>query len=535
MKTSLRSFRRFLAVLLIAVPALLSGCAAEESFAPITPIKEAYEYTTTNRVYTHPAMLTVERQVEYLTLTIDDGFFFCDTTDTQQADEFINSQRTLLRFLRDNGVETQKLNYFAMDTDDSFSESEKKRAHIALPHAKSCHQVLITLQTLWGDYTDYGYLYALSNAIAAHLGWQTDTIEEAEPSALDAFFSENPAALNLLYPCFSEVFASAETVRSCKALSTQLLEKLDLSEALAKPITEQVSDFRALADAYAQELSADFIRQKSGYAYYGTYIPLKIRTTYAQHFIDRGYEDFFRVYQEERGDHSFDYFGDYRSIFTTVDIINAEITRSVAHFGLEDTAGVVAINWISADSSTTLFSIPNKNCYLTGDYTPTFDGMIYLTQIDSYLHEYFHHIADILGGHLDETWQAQAFAELGSAQSQHARHVFEWPVLHDEQYRQRFFDCLGREYRGGADDYYDAYDLLCFDWDSYELDYHTGGYAINSITHYLLDLYGEDTVTAMFLFPETVEDLTGKTWDTLEAGWKQHMAEKFAHLPPSQS
>ena len=58
-------------------------------------------------------------------------------------------------------------------------------------------------KTLWGDYTDYGYIYHVANAIAAHLGWQTAAIEEVEQTALDSFFAENPEALNLVYPCFT--------------------------------------------------------------------------------------------------------------------------------------------------------------------------------------------------------------------------------------------------------------------------------------------------------------------------------------------
>lgn len=526
MKTKMKFLVWLFTVLSLAC---LVGCAADP-LAPVTPIEESYEYTITSRVYVHPAMLTVERPVEYLSLTIDDGFFFCNTTDTEKANEFVNAQRMLLQFLRDSGMETPKLNYFAMDTDDSFSESEKKRAHIALSDTKSYNQVLITLQTLWGDYTDYGYLYAVSNTIAAHLGWQTDALEEVEQNALDTFFTENPEALNLLYPCFTEAYASEETVNICKALSRQLLKKIDLREALTKPINEQMNDFRMLADAYAQELSVTFSRQESGYAYYGKYIPLKISTPYALHMVERGYEDEYRSVQEERGDDSWDYFDDYRSIFATLDIINEEIARSVEHFDLEDEVGIVSINWISTESAPQLTDNLNTSCYYPGYEGSVFDGTIYLLGIDSYLHEYFHHIDFIIDHELWRTWQAQAFAELGSAQSQHARHVFEWPLLHDEQARNFLFDFLGREFQGGADDYYDAYDLLCYSWNSYELGYESGVYAINSFTHYLLDLYGEDTVTQILLFPETVETSTGKTWEEQEADWRQYMLEKFKNF-----
>ena len=507
----------------------LAGCGSQNTLAPVTSFEESYEYTSITRVYAHPAMLTVERQVEYLSLTNDDGFFFCATANKGEADAFVNAQRTLLQFLRDSGMEVPKLNYYAMDTDDSFSESEKKRAHISLSDAKSYRQVLITLQTLWDDYTDYGYLYALSNAIAEHLGWQTDTVEEVDQAALNSFFTDNPAALNLLYPCFTTDFASEETVRNCKELSMKLLEQIDLRTALTKPIDEQISDFRTLVDAYAQEISVSFSRQESGYAYYGEYIPLKISTTYALHMIERGYDDRDRSWLEELGDDTWDYFSDYRSIFETLDIINAEIARSVEYFDLEDEVGLVVINWVSPETSTELRGNPNKSYYKGGYDDSFFDGRIYLRAIAAYLHEYFHHIDYILSHELNQTWQEQAFSELGTVQSQHARHVHEWMTMHDDAWIRLFNECFGKEYQPGLDDYYNTNDLLCY-MNSYELDYNNGGAAVNSITRYLLDLYGEEAVLQILLFTDTVEDVTGKTWEELESEWMQHMDKKAENI-----
>lgn len=492
------------------------------------PVQESYEYTTVSRVYANPSVVTVERQVEYLSLTTDDGFFYCETTDTQKADAFINAQRTLLRFLRDNGVETTKLNYYTMDNDDCFSESDKKRAHIPLSRTQSYQQVLITLQTLWGDFTDYGYLYAVANVVADRLGWQVDVGEELEQTALDTFFVENSIALNLLYPCFTTTYASEETVLSCMALSTRLFEKLDLKSTLAKPVDEQVNAFRTLVDGYAQELSITFSRQESGYAYCGEYLPLKISTPYVLHFIDRDYEDYYLTQMEELGDDSWDYFSDYQSIFETVETMNEEIARSVSHFGLEDKVGLVAMYWLSTESSEERFNIPDYAIYHMHNDGASYDGTIYVTKLNAYLHEYFHHIDGVLSGGLHQTWQEQAFADLGDTQSKYSRYLYELPLLRDEQVQELFRFIYGRDYKGGMEDYYDSYDLFCSGLTSYVFDYENGRNEWKSLTHYLLDLYGEETVTEMFLYSENVEALTGKTWEELQAEWWQHMAEKFA-------
>lgn len=538
MKTSMISLRCLLAILMVI---LLVGCGTQtgtnnsggvqnEDSAIELPeenpvsIQESYEYTTINRVYSPPAMLPIERPVEFLSLTTDDGFFYCETSDAEKADAFVNAQRTLLQFLRNSGVEMEKLNYFAMDTDDSFSESEKKRAHISLAHVNSYQQVLITLQTLWGDYTDYGYLYALANAIAEHLDWQTDDVEEAEHSTLDAFFTENPDALNLLYPCFTATYASEETILNCKTLSRRLLKTIDLFETLSKSPSEQVNDFRALVDIYAKDISVTFSRQENGYAYCGEYLPLKISTKYVLHMLDRDYDDVNRAAMEACGDDSLNYFGNYQSIFETMNTINDEISRSVAYFGLESEAGIVVMKWLcqtcAAESPGELAS----NCH----YSPN-DGTIHLTKIDAYLHEYFHHIDFLVDRDIQKTWQAQAFADLGKVQSQHSNHVFDRLFLSDEQLNCVFFDCYGRVYHGGADDYYDTMDILCYFGNSFELKYEErAGYS--SFTHYLLDLYREDVVVQILLFPEIVETVTGKTWEELKADWERYMEKKFENF-----
>lgn len=521
--------RTSLALALLASMLLisLSGCGStdteKDTLPPVTPIEESYEYIEKNQVYTRPAMTTEQRRLPSLTLTLPDGFFFCLTTDTGKANEFVNAQRTLLQFLSDSGVETRTLSYYAVDYDDSFSDSENSNAYIALTHVKSYRQILVTLQTLWGDYTDYGYLYCVANAIASHLGWQTDAIAAVEQSVLDAFFAENPDALNLVYPCFTTTYADDETVRNCCALSAQLFEKIDLCEALSKPIGEQVDDFRALVDAYAQDISVNFERQKHGYAYSGEYLPLKVMTTYAKHIIDRDYDDFYRASQEEYGNFTLDYFSNYHRIFETIDIFDAEITSAVEFLGLQEEAGIVTINWLCAESAIAKSGRAQYNRYAGS-------GVVHITQIDAYLHEYFHHLEELLNPGLDQCWQSQAFCELGRSRSVHSQYSMEFPATQDAQLRDLFYDCTGRAFEPGRNDYFEMYDILTYICNDYELDYSTGRNPINSFTRYLMNIYGEEATFRLLVFPDTIESVTGKTWEEQEADWLRYMEEKFAGI-----
>ena len=511
----------------IVLATSLSGCSKQSddipSLASVTPIEESYEFVEKSQVYTRPAMTNTDRRLDSLTLTLDDGFYFCITTDTEKATEFINAQRTLLQFLTDSGVETRKLRYYAVDYDDSFSDSESNKAYIALSHIKSYRQVLVTLQTIWGDYTDYGYVFHAANAIAAHLGWQTATVESVEQSVLDTFFTENPEALNLVYPCFTTTYADEETVRNCYALSSQLFEKIDLREALTKPVGEQVNDFRALVDAYAQDISVTLDRQKNGYAYFGEYLPLKIMTTYAKLVVDHDYMDYYYTAWADAGDYSLDYFSHYQSIFETVNMVNEEISSAVEHFGLEAEAGIVTINWLCAESAIERSGRAQLNAIYYNSPKPT----AYITQIDAFLHEYAHHLQNLMNPNLGECWQSQAFCELVRSRSKHSQFVMERACTKIEKWVNLFYDCFGRAYQPGVDDYFETYDMLTYVCEYYELDYMIGRNPVNSFTHYLLDLYGEDATYQLLLFPETMESTTGKTWEEQESDWLAYMAEKF--------
>ena len=85
----------------------------------------------------------------------------------------------------------------------------------------------------------------------------------------------------------------------------------------------------------------------------------------------------------------------------------------------------------------------------------------------------------------------------------------------------------GRAYEGGMDDFYEAQSIFCYIFKEYDFNFLYGRNGINSLSKYLTDLYGEDAVFSFMLFPDTIEDKTGKTWDEHKADWMANLAEKF--------
>lgn len=508
----------------LCIMAILSACVPQQSDSP-SPSTESvenptYEYTVKNAFYPRPSFANEGARLDALTTTTEDGnYFYCFTADQAQADAFIHSQTELLSFLKAHGVPLRKLYCYGVDYDDNFSESSKNTVHIALSSIQSWQQVLMTLQTLWDDNMEYGYIYALSNAIAAELGWSTDEYVEITPTALDAFFAANPGVIGLLYPTFTTDFASQETVDSCKALSLRLFEEADLSEALASDIDTQLERHHDRLRAYAESISVPYTPQTIGYSYYGEFLPLRIQTTYAEMIVDADYHD---VLYGTSEDCYGDYLGDYASIYETASVIDQEIQDAVAYFDLQDEAGMTHIHWLASESAIQRFGRPMVNCYIYPYHE------VVVTTIQAYAHEYHHHIQHIFSPDTDLIWQAQAFCEIGRSKSYYGRLSFDSVLTETEQWVDLFQAFTGRAYEPGTDDYFEVYDILCYCLEDYELDYLNGRNPINSFSRYLMDRYGERETLDLLLYPDTVESATGKSWDTLHAEWEQSIREKYA-------
>ena len=114
-------FYLFATILLLAL--LLCSCGAQDS--DITPMNESYAYTPKSDTVYCPSLVVDWAFKYHISTETEDGTFKCFTSDTAQATAFINSQRTLLKLLREYGVDTAGLTYFGTNYDGSFSESSK--------------------------------------------------------------------------------------------------------------------------------------------------------------------------------------------------------------------------------------------------------------------------------------------------------------------------------------------------------------------------------------------------------------------------
>ena len=496
---------------LLFIIVILLSCRNEE-----LTIKESYSYSTEQGIYVQPAVVDGWIQKEALTTTVDNNVFFCFTSNTKQADDFINIQRTLLQFLHKHGVNANKMSYYGTDYRYSFSESNNNTVYISLSDLKSWQQVLVTLQGIFGDYTDYGYVYALSNTIARELGWETDLFLTIDGKELDTFFFKNPKAIQLLYPTFTTKFATEEMVNNSKSLAMQIFMNIEWKQSLKDPIAKQLDDYYLHLSSYANNLSINFDRQPCRYAFYGENVKLRIMTTYAELIIDCNYHD---TIESLYGD----YWNSYQSIYETANVINNEIINAIEYFNLKKQSHIITIKWLdSQKDSTTKFIPAGKN----GAYYIS-THIAYVTSIRSYLHEFYHHIEYLLINNNPSTWQSQAFCEIGASNSKYAQLATESTFGKKEDGIKIFDTYVGRPYEFGRNDFFEAWDILCYINDYYRLEYFTGAQSLNSFSRYLIDLYGERTVYNLMLYPETIEEVTDKTWEQLALEWEIYIRNKY--------
>lgn len=488
--------------------------------APLPPIEESYKYTTKSGYYLWPSMLdgTVERKV--LIATTDDGTFYCMTTDKNQANDFIVAQRTLLRFLGQKGMQVSALKYYATDYDDSFSKSGDGAAYIAFSAVRSWQQVLVTLQTLLGDYTDYGYVWALSNAIAGEMGWTTSAAATVDQAAMDAFFAAEPAAVNLLYPNFTTLYASQQSVDCCQALAASLMKTMDWHATMAKPVEQQLESWYGLVTSYANSIAVSFNRQGIGYAYYSQRIPLRIMTQYAEHYVDAAFYDASSIHG--------DIFYNVEKIYETAHTFDQEISNVVARLDLKEAVGVLPIYWISGENAAQRFNPNFKLRYVSGR-----DGM-YVSYPSLYMNGYYQHILAKADINLGRSWQSNALGELLRSESAFAQSGYASSFRDDERLAALFYKCTGHYYGEGTRDYFVVMDILCYVDGLFALNPSDPLAGATSIAGYLVKNYGEAETHLMLLGILDVKRATSKTWDELIVEWEQHIRATYAHVDVSE-
>jgi hypothetical protein len=506
---------KILAALLAVVIALLlvfSSCDA--------PFEEKnYTFTPAAVDITLPAVLPVTQTHDALTLTVSRQKFVIIDANTPSANAFVNAQMRLIHHLASLGISAGRCTFVVYPADKNFSDSDSNTAYISMSSARTFKQILVTLQCIYGDTFNYGYLYALSNAIARELNWATDSVPDITLQQLQDYYVQHITSrlsleMTMLYPCFSTQYVSQETVDRCKALSVAMLSKMDWKAAIRRRKAVQETLFYQQIAEFSLSFGYYFNDSSTRFAYYGEQLPLYISQPDVDIYLGNGVvEEFFDPFDRP-------IFTDLSDLSLAVSMINFDFWLPKSDFGLSDKQAAVKLYFMTETYSAENFGSAQYNKMHAEEKS------IYCTAIDGYLHEYLHFVATTVTGDDTNSWQREAFCQHGRYRSMYTQ-MENVTLMKEDSWAQLFDRYVGREFWAGTGDNRILYDIICVDSDDFTLDEDSIP-QLNSFANYLMDVYGDDIAMQALLHPDKVQRLCGKSWEALAQEWEATVKETYS-------
>ena len=329
----------------------------------------------------------------------DQVYEFEATVPIAQREAFIDAQEELNAYLKTKGLEVRPLTYRVLPDYPNRSESEADLAYYGVATHHTQAQIVTTLQALWGDYVNYGYLYGLSGLICNELGWTPE-----EKTAVDSMaFMGQKELLNLVYPCFDTAYTAKGAIQACKDLSLQIVAAMERPFAGAG---EGEAAFRKGVLRYAEEEGYAFIPSEIRFAYNGRGCPLKIRTQYLEVFKDSTYiaDPLYRL-----GYLGKDYFTTVNLMTTNLDQLDQQIAELHEKFGVAQEK-VISVQMMDRLPEAVESSADYEIAALYYE-----EGEVILCRaFKSALHEYIHYlysrIAPWGSDAAQEAWQSECLA-----------------------------------------------------------------------------------------------------------------------------
>lgn len=418
----------------------------------------------------------------------------------EERTTFVTEQEKLCKLLEKNDLSTVGLTFRIFDSYPNRTESENGFAYYGLDTMKTWEQALTTIQACKGDYTNYGYLYALSNRVAEELKWSCDdAIVENE-----IVFVNDSSFLNLVYPCFAEKYSERAEIDACKALAKKLL-------ATTEDIWSE-EEFLRERESYAENKSVNFEPTYVLFAYNGESCPLKLSCKYMEVFWDNSF-----VANKEYLDGNIpkDYVDGVSGLTHTFEWLDEQLTMYCEKFG------VVPDQLISVQMMEVL--PPNALAHKTGGlyYNEAGQGKVYATTVTVLAHEYMHHIYWLLCGSSDpeyEGWQNEVVAYYYTVGQ---RYEYRVNIINhvDSSYRERLEAMIGEAY----DEPLDYIKFVRIGWRETGNDYiyylKNKHDLCSAFGEYFVRIYGEDIFLKSMMYPSRVEELTGLSMDEIVEDW----------------
>lgn len=494
----MKTYRFF--VVALAVCLLCSGCSLFSQ-------SDKYEYSEVYLRVSEPYGLEFLISGNVNQTVVGNHTYQFDTSISKEdRADFITGQEKLCELLDSHGVSAAGLTFRILADYTNWTDSENNVAYFGLNTMSTWAQALTTVQVSLGDYTNYGYLYALANQIAAELGWQQETVDETSINKL----ALDSSLLNLVYPCFDEAYTDAENIAVCKATAKKLLSGLEN--------TWSEEEFLQARQDYAQTRGIDFQPTYLTFAYYSKSCPLKFRTRYLEVFKDYTYEQDYYVtvgYVLE------DYFISTDKIIQTFHWLDEKLVDLRNTFGVEKTELTSVQLKSDVGGQATLSA---KGVYEFNKDSCT----IRAKTIHCLAHEYVHYLYWLSGGTADPAYE-QWINEVVAHYYAMAGGFEDYCLIGanaDPERLDAIEKLIGEDYDEPSD-YIKFTRKVIRKRENVQYPYYlkTEYILCPAFGSYFICTYGEETFLDCMLAPSKVKELTGKTMDEIIDDWCLNMED----------
>lgn len=497
----MKFYRVLVFVLLISL--VCSGCGE---------VLPEYEYTEVYQRISAPYAPDFLFNGKVLQANVNGHIYeFHSSLSEKDRAAFITKQEALCSLLDSHGVATDGLTFRVLADYSNWTDSQNKAAYFGTNTTGTWMQALTTVQACLGDYTNYGYLYALSNRIAKDLKWQED--ETGSVSA--ELFTKDSSLLNLVYPCFAEKYSDSETIAACKALAKELLSATgDIwSEA----------EFLSARTTYAKNNGIAYTPTTIAFAFYSESCPLKLTSKYMEVFWDYTF-----VANNEYRDEMIpkDYTEDTAGLIHTFQWLDEQLTELCSRLNAEPTERIpVQMMGAMPDGYASIY-FESGGLY----YYDVQQGrrQIAASTVTVLAHEYMHHIYWLLTECADpgyEGWHNEVIAYYYTLGHQYEYRVNVIKYV-DPDYGKRLERRLGEPY----DEPSDYIKFLRIAWrdpesPKYLYSLKTTHDLCSAFGEYFVRTYGEEAFLNSMLAPSKVKEYTGKSMNAILDDWCVDMAD----------
>lgn len=465
--------------------------------------RNEYKYAEVYRRISEPYGASFAFTGNMLQVTVEDHTYeFDETIAEEECSAFVTTQEKLCDLLEGQGISTAGLTFYILRDYLNRTDSENQTAYFGLECTKSWEQVFTTIQVCLGDYTNYGYLYALSDRVASDLKWSREDVLVENTQIL----ADDPSLLNLVYPCFSEKYSDADAIDACKALAVELL-------AATENIWSE-TEFLKARENYALNKSIDFEPTYVTFAYNGESCPLKLCCQYLEVFWD---STFVANNEYLDGYIPTDYTEGVGGLIYTFEWLDEQLTALCQRLGVapDQEVPVQMTESLPRGYSSPYFERGGLYNNDSGE------GGIYATTVTVLAHEYVHHIYWLLCGCDDpdyEVWYNEVVAYYYCVGQQ-----FEYRlnIINnvDPSYGESLEAMLGEAY----DEPIDYIKFMRIGWREDGREYVPYLKRSNELActfgEYFVRIYGEEIFLNSMMYPSRVEEFTGTSMDDIVAAW----------------